>query len=166
MGKSTRIRVVENPQLHEAIQPLAFLLGTWRGEGKGEYPNVNDFGYREESTFWHVGKPWLGYMQRTWSSDGDMPMHTEAGYWRPQINGRIEIVLAHALGVAEIQEGTFHGTHIEVVSTSLGVTSTAKDVRRLARTFDVTDDVLTYEVKMAYEDVPLQHHLGAELRRI
>ncbi len=153
-------------ELHEATEPLAFLLGTWRGEGKGEYPRVNDFLYREEATFWHAGKPWIAYLQRTWSRENDMPMHTESGYWRVHGDGRLELVLAHALGVAEIAEGTYAGTHIEVSSTSLGIASTAKDVRELARTFDVDGDTLTYEVKMAYGDVPLQHHLGAQLHRV
>ena len=154
-----------SPPIHDAVRPLAFLLGTWRGEGKGEYPRVDDFTYREESTFWHAGKPWLGYMQRTWSLEDDSPMHTETGYWRVHPQGRIELVIAHALGVAEIEEGTFSGTHVAVASTTIGIASTAKPVRRLARTFDVDGDVLTYELKMAYDEVPLQHHLGAELRR-
>ena len=157
---------MSQPQLHEAAAPLAFLLGTWRGEGKGEYPRIENFTYGEESTFWHVGKPWIGYTQRTWSLVDESPMHTEVGYWRPQPDGRVELVLAHALGVAEIEEGIIDGTHIEIATTSLGTTSTAKNVRRLARTFDVSGDVLTYELEMAYDDVPLQHHLGAELHRV
>ena len=157
---------MESAILHKAVEPLAFLLGTWRGEGKGEYPNIADFTYGEEVSFWHVGKPWIGYSQRTWSLTDGGPMHTESGFWRPQRGGRIEIVLAHALGIAEIQEGTVDGVHIEVSSKSLAPTTSAKPVKQLVRTFDVTGDILTYELKMAYDDVPLQHHLGAELHRI
>ena len=157
---------MESATLHKALQPLSFFLGTWRGEGRGEYPNIADFTYGEEVTFWHVGRPWLGYSQRTWSLTDGMPMHTESGFWRPQGPDRIEIVLAHALGIAEIQEGSVDGNRIEVSSTALAPTSSAKPVKRLVRIFDVVGDVLTYELKMAYDDVPLQHHLGAELHRI
>ena len=154
------------PSAHQALAPLAFLLGTWRGEGKGHYPNIADFTYGEETAVWHSGRPWLGYLQRTWSLEDGAPMHSEAGYWRPLREGRVEIVLAHAFGVTEVQEGTVHGTHIEVASTSVIATPSAKRVSHLARTFDVSDDGLTYEVKMAYGDVPLQRHLMAELHRI
>ena len=159
------MEVVESATLHKAVQPLAFLLRTWRVEGKGEYPNIVDFTYGEEVTFWHVGRPWIGYSQLTWSLADGTPMHTESGFWRPQGDDGVEIVLAHALGIAEVQEGAVAGTHIEVSSKALAPTSSAKPVKQLVRTFDVIADVLTYEVKMAYDDVPLQHHLGAELHR-
>lgn len=151
---------------HKALDSLAFLLGTWRGEGKGDYPNIADFTYREETSFWHAGKPWLGYLQRTWSLEDDTPMHSEAGYWRPTKEGAVEVVLAHAFGLTEVQTGTVRGTRVEVASTSIMATPSAKQVSRLLRTVEVAGDVLTYEVQMAYGDVALQRHLGAELRRI
>jgi hypothetical protein len=151
--------------VHSALEDISFLVGTWRGEGKGEYPTIDPFTYGEEVRFWHDGRPFLFYTQRTWNPASKAPMHSESGFWRPQEDGAIEVVLAHGFGVAEIQEGQVHGRRFELRSRSLSSTSTAKSIREVARTYEVADDVLTYAVAMAYDDTPLTHHLGAELRR-
>jgi hypothetical protein len=158
--------VEQLPPIHPDLEPLAFLLGTWRGTGKGEYPTIQPFAYEEEVRFWHVGKPLLLYTQRTRTpADGEI-RHSEMGYWRPVAGGRVEIVLSHPFGIVEIQEGTVQRGRIEVGSTLVGLTSTAKQVTRLERTFELRGDgVLAYEVRMEAVGQPLQHHLGAELRR-
>ena len=153
------------PSLHPDVQPIVFLLGSWQGEGQGSYPTVEPFAYGEEIRFWHVGKPFLAYTQRTWELDGDRPLHSEMGYWRAQPAGRIELVMAHATGVTEIAEGTVDGTRIEVASTMIGLTSSAKEVTRLERLYSVEGDTLTYELHMAAVGEPLALHLTAELKR-
>ena len=154
-------------ELHKAIvPPLAGLTGTWRGEGKGEYPSIENFDYREELTFWHTGRPWLGYLQRTWSLETGAPMHSESGYWRPQRDGSLEVVIAHAFGIVEILEGSASGDAIELSSKSLTSASSAKNVRAVTRTFRIAETSLTYDVAMAYDEHPLQHHLGATLTKV
>jgi hypothetical protein len=151
--------------LHPLVEPVAVLLGTWTGEGKGQYPSIESFSYGEEVRFWSVGRPWLGYSQRTWNLENHAPMHSEMGFWRPQEQGVLEVVIAHAFGIVEVAEGMVSDTRFELTSTSLVSTSTAKQVNELTRKIEVADDVLTYEVAMAYGDHPLQAHLAAELRR-
>ncbi|HJT36977.1 MAG TPA: FABP family protein [Actinomycetota bacterium] len=153
-------------QLHELAARIGFLLGTWQGAGKGEYPTIDPFAYEEEVRFTHNGKPFLAYAQRTWHPEKKMAMHAETGYYRPLENGRIEIVIAQPTGIVEIQEGVVDGTTIRTASTLVARTSTAKDVTVLERTLEVEGDVLRYEIRMAAVGRPLQHHLGAELRRI
>ena len=150
---------------HPAIEPIAYLLGTWRGSGKGFYPSIDDFVYEEEARFWHVGKPFLAYQQRTWAAGSGAPMHSEMGYWRPQPDGKIEIVISHPFGYAEIQTGTIDGSRIVTRSTTLAPTPSAKSVTAVTRSLTVADDVLTYEVSMAAEGHELQAHLEAELKR-
>ena len=157
--------VTTEPELHRAVEPLAFLLGTWSGSGRGHYPTIDDFTYEEEVRFWHVGRPYLAYAQRTWSPETGAPMHMEMGYWRPQQDGRIEVVIAHPFGIAELLEGHLDGTIIDLKSTSLAATATAKSVVDIRRKFEVVRDVLAYIVEMAAVEQPLQGHLTASLRR-
>ncbi len=86
------------------VEPLRWLLGTWVGEGRGVYPTVDDFAYREESTFMCPGKPFVAYSQRTWAPDGS-PLHSETGYLRPRDRG-VEAVVAEPLGAVEVYAGT------------------------------------------------------------
>jgi nitrobindin-like protein len=153
------------PVLHPDCQPLEFLLGTWRGEGEGAFPSIESFRYGEEVRFWHVGKPFLAYQQRTWALDDGRPLHAEMGYWRPQPGGRVELVMAHPTGVAEIEEGTVTGGRIELATTVVGLTASAKEVTGLARVFDVDGDTMTYTLRMAAVGEPLTDHLIATLKR-
>jgi hypothetical protein len=152
-------------ELHPACEPLAFLLGTWRGEGHGEYPSIASFDYGEEVTFTHAGKPFLVYSQMTWSLSDNAPMHSEMGFWRPQAGGVLEIVLAHPFGLTEVSSGTITGHRIETRAVNLISTPTAKEVEGLTRTFEATGDQLVYSLHMATGGHSLQNHLGARLRR-
>ncbi len=160
------------PELHPDVAVLAPLLGTWTGDGTGEYPTIETFGYREEIAIGHVGKPFLTYAQRTRAvDDGRPPLHAETGYLRVPSPGRIELVVAHPTGVTEIDEGTLtaddNGLTFDVDSTSIGLTASAKkSITALSRSFRIAGgDELTYSVRMAAVGVPLTHHLAATLRR-
>jgi hypothetical protein len=145
---------------------LADLVGVWAGEGEGIYPTVESFRYEEQLTFGHVGKPFLVYTQRTRHLGTGLPAHAEAGYWRVPGPGRVELVLAHPSGVSEIAEGVIADGRLELRSTHVGLTATAKVVTALERTYELDGDRLRYELRMAAVGQPLQHHLAGELTRV
>jgi hypothetical protein len=157
--------VSTNVRLHPDLEPLVFLLGTWRGEGEGDYPTIEPFSYTEEATFGHSGRPLLSYLQRTWSAGDGAPMHSESGFLRPVADGSLELVIAHAFGNVEVSEGSRHGQRIELDSRALVPTSTANEVDSVRRVIEVDGDTMTYRIDMATSGQPLQQHLVATLTR-
>ena len=150
--------------LPSVLAPLHFLLGTWVGEGRGEYPTVDDFRYLEETTFAHPGKPVLAYSQRTWMIPDRRAAHAELGYLRPVEDG-VELLLVQPSGVAEVSVGTVAGTRLELASVALARTPTAKPVTEVRRVYERRGDTLWYQLDMAAVDQPLGIHCEAELRR-
>ena len=152
-------------ELNPALIPVAFLLGTWRGEGEGQYPSIKPFRYREEIHFSHNGKPFLIYTQRTEAIDTGQPMHAEAGYLRLVGGSQVEFVVAQPIGYAEISLGRVDGRRIDVECASVGRTPTAKPVTSISRSLWMDGDTLRYEVKMGMEGIPQVRHLTANFRR-
>jgi len=153
-------------ELHPAVEPVAWLLGTWSGRGHGEYPTIEPFDYDETITFTHVGKPFLVYVQRTRHAVDGRPLHGETGYWRPVAPDHIELVIAHPNGLVEVSEGSIAPAQIAVRSTLVAGTRTAKDVGGVDRTFTLDGDTLRYDLAMAAVGVAMTHHLHADLQRV
>ena len=155
--------------LHPDLGALAPLLGTWAGRGAGAYPTIQPFEYLEEVVFSHVGKPFLAYAQKTKAVADGKPLHAETGYLRVPEPGRVELVVAHPSGVTEIEVGSYQVAgdviDIELATTSIGLTPTAKEVSALGRSFRIDGDQLSYSVQMGAVGQPLQHHLAAVLQR-
>jgi len=147
------------------LEPLAFLIGTWAGEGKGDYPTIQPFGYGEEIMFRNLGKPFLVYDQRTWSLEDRRPLHSEMSYWRPKPGGHLEVVLAESTGHAEVLEGEMGDGALSVVTRSISRASTAKDIRRVERSFRFEGDTIRYTMSMEAVGQPLTRHLEAVLTR-
>lgn len=158
-----------SPDLHPDLEALAPLLGTWAGRGTGKYPTIEPFEYFEEIVFAHVGKPFLAYSQKTKAVADGKPLHAETGFLRAPQPGHVELVLAHPSGITEIEVGNYSVSgdliEIELATSSIGLTPTAKNVSALGRSFRIDGDELSYTVRMGAVDQPLQDHLAAVLHR-
>lgn len=147
---------------------LTSLIGTWRGVGAGEYPTITPFDYTEELQITASGKPFLNYVQRTWSPAGD-PMHTEVGFLRAPSADAIEFIIAQPTGQTELLEGALTeiagGIRLELAGRIMN-SATAKQVDATRRTVQVVGDEITYDFAMAAVGVPMTHHLRASLQRV
>lgn len=154
-----------SPELPPSLEPLAFLIGSWRGEGEGEYPGFDAFRYTEELSFDHVGDPFLLVTGSSWTPDGG-PLHFERGTLRPVGEGRVDLTLAHPIGVAEVSEGTIDGTNVNLRSTAVVRTATGSPVTEIERRYRMDGDRLSYELDMAMEGVARTFHVRATLARV
>ncbi len=162
---------MDAPALHERLEPLSFLVGTWRGLGVVGYPTIEERRYEQEVTFAHDGRPFLEYASRTWILDEDgsrlRPAAREAGWWRPGTQPRdVELLLAHPTGIVEVYVGEVTFRKIELRTDVVARTETAKPVTALHRLYGLVEGDLAYAIDMAAVDQPLQPHLSARLVRV
>ena len=159
-----------SPEPHPAIMPVLFLLGTWEGAGVVGYPTIESANFGQEITFGHNGKPFLSYSSRTWLLDEDgtigRPLAAETGYWRPQPDGTIEVLLAHPTGILELYLGEIAGTKIEMATDAVVRTSSAKEVTAGKRLYGLVEGDLAYAYDMAAVGQPLQPHVSARLKQV
>ncbi len=161
------------PEPHPDLAPLAFLLGRWEGAGVGGYPTIESFQFGQEVIFGHNGKPFLSYVSRSWLLDEEgkpgRPLAMETGFWRPQPEGQVEVLLAHPTGITEIYLGEVAGSKIELSTDLVARTPSAKEYRAGHRLYGLVGQGLAdlaYAYDMAAVGQPLQPHLSAQLKRV
>lgn len=159
------------PDLHQDLLGLLPFVGTWRGTGKGGYPTIEDFDYAQEVRFSHDGRPFLAYESRTWLINADgrpiRPAAREVGWWRPQPDDGVEVLLAHPTGIVEVYVGQIddkRGFKVELSTDAVVRTASAKDVSANHRLYGIVDGDLLYAVDMAATGQALTPHLSARLR--
>jgi hypothetical protein len=160
---------VEVP-VHPNLEPIAFLIGRWEGAGVGGYPTIESFNFGQEIEFGHNGKPFLSYVSRTWLLDEEgnrvRPLATESGYWRPQPDRQIEVLLAHPTGIVEIYLGEVVFHKIELRTDVVARTASAKEYTAATRLYGLVKGNLMWAYDMAAVGHPLTSHMSAELKKV
>jgi hypothetical protein len=155
--------------LHPDCAPIAWLLGTWRGNGHGDYPTIEPFQFGQEVIFTHDGRPFFHYMSRAWIVDDEgnkvRDAAIETGFFRCKADGSLEVVLAHNTGFIEIWYGTSEGAKVEITTDAVGRTETAKEVTGGHRLYGLVEGDLLWAYDMAAVGQPLQPHLWGRLVR-
>jgi hypothetical protein len=155
--------------LHPDLMPLAWLVGTWRGKGRGEYPNVPGFQFAQEVSFNHDGRPFLNYFSRSWIIDENdeiiRPAASEVGFWRIKEKNVLEVLLAHNTGIAEGWVGLAQGAKIQLAMDQGYSSPTAKIVTAGSRLYGLVEGELFTSYDMAAQGQTLQAHLWSSLER-
>lgn len=156
--------------LHPDCGPIAWMLGTWRGNGHGDYPTIEPFQFGQELIFTHDGRPFFHYMSRSWVIDPATAEKTaegpiETGFLRAHPEGRVELALAHDSGVIEIWLGEAEGGKLELVTDAIGRVEGAKDIKGGKRLYGNVEGDLLYAYDLAAEGEDLQPYNWARLQR-
>ncbi|MEU6718806.1 FABP family protein [Nonomuraea sp. NPDC046802] len=161
---------MEEPEVHPDLEPIAFLLGRWEGAGVGGYPTIESFNFGQEIEFGHNGKPFLSYVSRTWLLDQEgnrvKPLATETGYWRPQPDRQLEVLLTHPTGVVEIYIGEVVFHKIDLRTDVVARTASAKEYTAGHRLYGLVNGNLMWAYEMAALGHPLTDHMSAELKKV
>ncbi|WP_116046311.1 FABP family protein [Amycolatopsis palatopharyngis] len=170
-GDTANLRQGEN--LNDACLALLPLVGVWRGEGEVNYPTID--GPRriaQQLTIAHDGRPFLFHEARSWLLDDEgnvvRPAARETGWWRPQEDDTIELLLTHSSGILELFYGKPGGQSSWELGTDAVIRSaTAKDVTGAKRLYGlVNNGDLGYVEERAMVGEPMQPHVSLYLRRV
>ena len=156
--------------LHPDLTPIAWMIGRWEGSGKATYPGTEDFDFGQQIDFAHNGGNYLHYLSQMFEVDDHglaiRPLGMETGFWRPQSDGSLELVMCHPAGYAEVWYGSITGPKIELVTDAVVRTASAEEYAAGQRLYgNVAGELLWTFDKAAY-GYSLKAHMWGRLRRI
>jgi hypothetical protein len=155
--------------LHRDLMPIAWMIGRWEGSGKGTYPGTADFDFGQQVDVAHNGGNYLHYLSQTFETDGEgravRPLTMETGFWRPQPDGTLEVVMCHPEGYTEIWYGKINGAQIELTTDAVVRTVSAEDYAAGRRLYGLVEGEMLWTLDKAANGEPLQSHLWARLIR-
>lgn len=155
--------------LHEDLYPLAWLVGTWRGKGRGEYPGIEPFEYLHEVSFNHDGRGFLNYFSRTWLIDGNgeitSPFELETGFWRAKPKKVLELVLAFSTGRGEGWVGLHDGPKIQMAMDQGYASPSGAVIESGSRLYGLVEGELFYAYDVGMDGHDLQSYMWSTLER-
>lgn len=94
-------------------------------------------------------------------------MAREQGFWRPQEDDTIELLLTHNTGIVELYYGKVRTqTSWEFETDAIIRSATAKEVKGAQRLYGVVNGDLAYVEERAMMGQEMQPHASAHLKRI
>jgi hypothetical protein len=167
-------------ELPEQIIPISWLLGTWVGVGLGTYPTIEDFRFGQEVTFTNDGRPFLSYTSTSWIIDEEgnrlRPAASEYGFWRPQPDNKLEVLLVISTGhletyhgsveVTGIGDATITGARCELKTDLAARSENAKEYDGGVRLYGLIEGDLGWAFDMSAVGQPMTNHLSARLAKI
>ena len=170
------------------VYPLAWLVGTWRGEGVVAYPGIEEATFSQELVVTSDGGPYLAYSSAirlvevpddASGLDGEPApaavWASESGYWRvpperpddvPPGRHPVELLVADPSGHVAVYVGAVGNGRIDLVSDLVARTATGADVTAGRRLYGLVNGELMWAHDLAAFGQPLQSYASARLSRV
>ncbi len=157
--------------LNPKLVALAWMIGRWEGQGQGSWPGRGDFSYGAQIDFADNGGDYLHYLCQLFEVDESgapvRPLSMETGFWRPQADGTVEVVLAHPEGYAEVWFGKITGAKIELTTDAVARTvNSAEEYTGGHRLYGNVEGDLLWTFDRATTETALQPYLWMRLARV
>lgn len=156
--------------VNPALLGVAWMIGRWEGNGHGSWPGQGEFEFGQQIDFTTNGGPFLHYLSQLFSLDAhgkpDQPLMMETGFWRPQADASLEVVLTHPEGWVEVWDGKINGGKIEMTTDVVARTTTAHlEYTGGHRLYGNVEGDLMWSFDRATTSVPLRPYLWSRLQR-
>jgi hypothetical protein len=171
------------------VYPLAWLVGTWRGEGVVAYPGIDEAAFSQKLVVASDGGPYLSYSSTirlvevpddVSALDGGEPEQatvwaSETGYWRvpperpddvPAGRRPVELLVADPSGHVAVYIGAVGNGRIDLVSDLVARTATGAEVTAGRRLYGLVNGELMWAHDLAAFGQPLQSYASARLSRV
>lgn len=170
------------------VYPLAWLVGSWRGQGVIDYPGIGEKKFANDLVFDHDGGPYLRFESTLRLLDEAEPdgaqtdgvpagtvWSTETGYWRVSTDRPaelgddqhpVEVLVADASGRIVLYVGAVGNGRVDLASDAMARTSTASEVRASKRLYGLVEGRLLWVEELAAFGEPLRAYASAELDRL
>jgi hypothetical protein len=146
------------------------MLGSWAGAGVVGYPSIESRNFGQEIDVTHDGRPFLMWTARAWILDAEgnkeRPAAVETGFWRPQPDGEVELLLTHPTGIVEMYYGRTSPAKVELQTDGVIRSPHAKEYNAAHRLYGYVNGNMMWVMDMAATGHAMQSHISAELRRV
>lgn len=175
------------------VYPLAWLVGTWRGEGVVAYPGIDEATFSQEVVITSDGGPYLAYTStiRLITAPADTAAlevapeeappapvwQTESGYWRipperPTDWGLtddqhpVDLLVADPSGHVALYIGAVGKGRIDLVSDAIVRAASGADVSAAKRLYGLVNGELMWAHDLAAFGHPMQSYASGRLARV
>ena len=156
--------------LNPDLVALAWMIGSWEGSGKSSYPDTEDMDFGQRIDISHNGGDYLHYFSQTYQVDDEgqpsKPLDLETGFWRPQRDATLEVVMCQPAGIVEIWYGHITGAKIEIATDAVARTKSAPDFAAGHRLYGNVEGDLLWTFDKAADGHSLQSYQWGRLRRV